>query len=207
MIENIRFLGHGSFLIQDSPIIYINPWRVLAKAFHADVVLITHDHSDHFSLTDVERVSGEHTQIITNAKVAQELPRATIIRPYQYMQFDRAMVRALPAYATEDLRHKREDGGLGFIISLNYYDIYYTGDTKLTPEMKTIQPDILILPIDDDGTFSLHEAVEAVELMRPRWVFPCNWGGTNEGVTAREAIRFKELVGGRTEVILQGLEN
>ncbi len=201
MIENIRFLGHGGFVIQDTPIIYINPWRVTASAFHGDFILITHDHYDHYSSADIAKLKGAHTQILTNRKVAQDLPQATIIRPFQYFQANRATIRAMPAY-NPDAPSTREDEGLGFVISLNFYDIYYTGDSKLLPEMRSLQPDILMLPIDDDNTFSLYEAVEAVDIIRPRWVLPFNWGADGIGATYRDALRFKDLVGARAEVVL-----
>lgn len=202
MIENIRALGHGSFLIQSNPIIYINPWKIASTPFLADVILVGHDHYDHFSPVDIDRLRAPNTQVISNAKVAQQYPHATVLREWQYAKVDRATIRTIPAYSPNDIRHPRADGGLGFIISLNFYDIYYTGDTQWIPEMETIRPDILILPIDDNGTFSIMDALEAVQKLRPRWVIPCNWGVAGAGVTRKEAQEFKHLVGGRAEVVL-----
>ena len=87
------------------------------------------------------------------------------------------------------------------IISVNYYDIYYAGDTQIIPEMATIHPDIAILPIDGNGTLTVHDAVEVVKEMRPRWVIPCNWGAGN----LADARLFKKEIGGRAEVILPPL--
>ena len=92
---------------------------------------------------------------------------------------------------------------LGFVISLNYYDIYYAGDTQIIPEMARIRPDIAILPIDGNGTLTVHEAVEVVKQMRPRWVIPCNWGTANQA----DVRLFKQEVSGRAEVVLPPLSN
>ncbi len=202
MIENIRALGHGGFIIQDNPIIYINPWKVAQVTFLADVILVGHDHYDHFSSSDIDQLRSRQTMIIGNERVAQQYDGVTVLRELQYIKADRATIRGVPAYSPDDIRHPKEEGGLGFIISLNLYDIYYTGDTQWIPEMDNIRPDILILPIDADGTFSPETAAEAVIKMRPRWVIPCNWGVSGEGATLREAETFKRLVGDNAEVRL-----
>ena len=204
MIENITWLGHGSFLIQGPPIIYINPWRVIRTAFHADVILIGHDHYDHCSTADIQKLRGPNTQIISNQRVADQIPDVTTLREWQSIRVGRASIMAVPAYSPNDMRHPRAHGGLGFVISLNYYDIYYAGDTQLTPEMQRIHPDIAILPIDNDGTLSIDTALEAINILRPRWVIPANWGATGEGVSEMEAKEFKRRVGARSEVILPG---
>jgi L-ascorbate metabolism protein UlaG (beta-lactamase superfamily) len=202
MIENIQWLGHGSFLIQGPPFIYINPWRVVRHAFHPDVILISHDHYDHCSVADVQKLRGAETLVIGNERVAQQIEGTTILRPWQSMTIEHMSLKAIPAYSTVGTQHPKEHGGLGFILSMKLYDIYYAGDTKIIPEMESIHPDIVILPIDNDDTLSVDEAAKVVEMLRPRWVYPSNWGATGEGASSIDVTRFKELVGGRAEVII-----
>jgi L-ascorbate metabolism protein UlaG (beta-lactamase superfamily) len=202
MIDRIQWLGHGSFRIEGPPLIYINPWRVVRTAFHADLILIGHDHYEHFSLADIEKLRGPDTVIISNEKVAAQLPDCIVLRPWQSYTLDRARVTAVPAYSPGDLRHAESDGGLGFIISVNFYDIYYAGDTHVIPEMERISPDVAILPIDGTGTLNVNDAASVVKKMRPRYVYPCNWGAGTFGATPQDAQEFKQQVGGRSEVIL-----
>lgn len=206
MIENIRWLGHGSFFIQGPPLIFIDPWRVVRTAFHADIILITHEHFDHCSGADVQKLRGPQTQIIGNEAIAKKIDGTRIIRPWQSMTFDRMSIKAIPAYAPDGVQHKKEDGGLGFVISLNYFDIYYAGDTKIISEMERISPDIAILPIDDHDTLSVDEAVEVVELLSPRWVIPSNWGSMGGGATRVDANTFKSRVGGRSQVVIPSVD-
>ena len=202
MIDRIQWLGHGSFIIQGPPLIYINPWRIAKSVFHADIILITHDHYDHCSSPDVEKLRGPHTIVIGNERVAQEIPDCMVMRPWQSQTIDRACIKAVPAYTHERGQPPRADGGLGFIISLNLYDIYYAGDTQFVPELEQIHPDIAILPIDGNGAMNVQEAVSAVRHMHPRWVIPCNWGRTGEGATRLDAIAFRSEVEKDTEVVL-----
>ncbi len=198
MIDSIQWLGFGGFVIQGSPLIYINPWRLSRVTFLADVILIGHGHYEHFSPSDIEKVRGPDTLILTNPYVAAQVPGAEVLREYQSRVIDRTRITALPAYSPDDPLHKREDGGLGFLISMNLYDIYYAGDTQITPEAQRIAPDVAILPIDGNGTMTVEDAAMFVREMRPRYVIPCNWGAG--GVTQGDVERFKRLVGERSEV-------
>ncbi|MBC8099745.1 MAG: MBL fold metallo-hydrolase, partial [Armatimonadetes bacterium] len=182
MLERLHWLGHGSFLIEGPPLIYINPWRVTRGTFHADAILIGHDHYEHFSPADIEKLRGPDTVIATNEKVGAMVAGSTQLRTWHSLTLDRARITAVPAYSVNDPRHALDEGGLGFVISLNFYDIYYAGDTGVIPEMQGLQPDIAILPIDGaNGTLSVEQAVEVVKQMRPRTVLPCNWGAGGEG--------------------------
>ena len=207
MIDNIKWLGHGSFFIQGPPYIYLDPWRVVRTTFDANIILVSHDHYDHCSIADIEKLRGKETVIIGNERVAEKIESTTIIRPWQSMTFDRISIKAIPAYAPDGVQHQEIHGGLGFIISMNYFDIYYAGDTKLIPEMERISPDIVILPIDNRDTLSVQEAVEVVELLSPRWVIPSNWGSIGEGASIVDANEFKKQVGGRATVIIPSLNN
>ncbi len=178
MIERIEWLGHASFRIQGLPLIYIDPWRVARNAFHADIILVTHDHYDHCSPADVDKLKGPGTTVITNGMALSVIGEATVLRPWQVVNIDRASIKAIPAYNSH---HPKEFGGLGFVISLDHYDIYYAGDTDLIDEMSMIKPDIAILPIGGRQTMDVPTAVEAVRRLKPRWVIPSHWGTNSEG--------------------------
>mgnify|MGYP000577796208 CR=1 FL=1 len=207
MIDRIRWLGHGSFVIDGPPLIYINPWRVTRGSRSADIILISHDHYDHCSLADIDKLRGAETRIIGNERVAREIGDCLVLRPWQSVTLDRTCIKAVPAYSPQDFRHPLTDGGLGFVISVNYYDIYYAGDTQAIPEMACIRPDIAILPIDGNGTLTVLEAAQVAKQMRPKWVIPCNWG-QGVGATWLEAQMFASAVESDSEVlILQAIQN
>jgi L-ascorbate metabolism protein UlaG (beta-lactamase superfamily) len=201
MIERIEWLGHGSFRINGTPLIYIDPWRVARNGSPADIILITHDHYDHCSPADIEKLRGPSTTIITNrmAEVVLTHGQLTVLRPWQVINIGKASIRAVPAYNSH---HPKEFEGLGFVISLDHYDIYYAGDTDLIPEMDMLHPDIAILPIGGRQTMNVETAVEAVRKLKPRWVFPSHWGTTLEGGTVFEARMFADQVAGLAEVLL-----
>ena len=199
MIENVDWLGHASFRIQGPPLIYIDPWRVTREETSADVILISHDHYDHCSPADVDKLRGPNTVVIASLSAGKILNDAKILRPWQSVNVGRVCIRTVPAY---NRYHPTEAEGLGFIISLGMYDIYYAGDTDLIPEMGKFNPDLAILPIGGKQTMSAEDAVAAVKQMRPRWVIPSHWGTGGEGGSIIDLKTFTRGVEGLTEVVM-----
>ena len=202
MINRIRWQGHGSFTIEGIPFIQIAPWRVVKLDAPPDLVLIGHDHYDHCSPADIEKIRGENTIIIGNERVAQIVPGTTVLREWQSISIGKASIKAIPAYSTLDPRHRREARGLGFVISLDLFDIYYVGDSDIIPGMEMLNPDILLLPIDGYGRLSLNDALRLTEMLKPSWAIPYNWGGAGEEATHLDAQSFVNRVAGTTEARL-----
>jgi L-ascorbate metabolism protein UlaG (beta-lactamase superfamily) len=115
-------------------------------------------------------------------------------------------VRAVPAYTLNKAYHAREFGGLGFLISIMKYDIYFAGDTDLIPEMEKIGCDIALLPVGGVFTMNSAEAAEAARCMRPRYAVPMHFGVEVPG-SKDDGRRFCQLVNGGTEAVMLPIEN
>ncbi|MBN1286599.1 MAG: MBL fold metallo-hydrolase [Anaerolineae bacterium] len=205
ILDRIQWLGHGSFRIQGPPLIYINPWTVTSGPFLADAVLVGHDHYDHCSPGDIAKLVGPESVIITNALAADFLPEygsVKVLRPWQSINVDRASIKAVPAYTPHSAVHAREAGGLGFVISLDSYDIYYAGDTGLIPEVEKIHADIVMVPIDGRNTMSPKTAAAMVNRIRPRYAIPYNWGNPNVGASKGDALEFRAACAPPTEAAI-----
>ena len=140
--------------------------------------------------------------VIGNESVARVIEGTTVLREWHSLRVDRASIKAMPAYSPNDPRHPHEAGGLGFVISLDFFDIYYVGDSQIVPGMDQLRPDILLLPIDGYGRLTVDEALRLVETLQPRWAIPYNWGGAGEEATQLDAQSFKSRVRGQSEVVL-----
>jgi L-ascorbate metabolism protein UlaG (beta-lactamase superfamily) len=177
MIDQIQWLGHASFRIQGPPLIYINPWRITRNAFHADVILISNDQFDHCSPADVEKLRGPDTVVIANEYAAASLGEGvTVLRAWQCKTIGDACITAVPAYTFTD-HYPVSKGGLGFVISIGFYDIYYAGPTDWLPELERLRADIAILPVAaGPGTLDLDRMRALVDVMRPEWIVPSHWG-------------------------------
>ena len=56
LLENIEVLCHSSIKLNKGPIIYFDPFKINKNYHDADIIFITHDHYDHYSEEDIDRV-------------------------------------------------------------------------------------------------------------------------------------------------------
>jgi L-ascorbate metabolism protein UlaG (beta-lactamase superfamily) len=203
MIDQIQWLGHGSFAILGDPLIYINPWRVTRIPRPADAILIGNEHYDNCSLADIEKLRGPNTQVIASSRAAPQIENCTVLRPWQSISVGRACIKGIPAYSPQP--GSPDGGNLGFVISVNYFDIYYAGQSGVIPEMGALHPDIAILPIDGEGTMTASEAAQVAAQMHPKWVIPCNWGFNSSGTNRVDTQIFAREVGSHSQVVLPNL--
>ncbi len=200
MIDQIQWLGHAGFRIQGPPLIYINPWRVARSAVPADVILVTNDLFDHCSPADVEKLCNDNTLVVASPEAASLLgDYVTVLRPWQCINHGGARITAVTAYTFGDYCPVSK-GGLGFIISLGYYDLYYAGVTDLVPELACVQADIAILPVAaGPGTLNADDAAVLVENLQAKWVIPSHWG--TFGGTYLDVQVLERALAGRAEVV------
>ena len=200
MIDHIQWLGQASFRIQGPPLVYINPWRIARNAFLADVILVTNDLFDHCSPADIEKLRGPDTLVVANPGAAELLGEGvTVLRPWQCINSGQACITAVSAYTLNE-HYPVSKGGLGFIISLGHYDIYYAGVTDLVPELETVHADIVILPIAaGPGTLNTDSAVQLIDMLKPKWVIPSHWG--TFGGTRLDVQVLERALNGRAEVV------
>ena len=202
MLDRIKWQGGGSFRIDSEPTIQIAPWRVVRQASSPDIILIGHDRFDHCSPADVAKLRGAHTKVVGSRRVADIIEDTIVLREWQSIRLSNATIRAVPAISRHAEQNARAIDGLGFVVSIGFYDIYYVGDAQLVPGMELLKPDIMLLPIDGNGQTSLEEALKLVAMLRPRWAIPYNWGGTASQATELDARSFQNRVGEDTEVRL-----
>ncbi len=204
MLERIQWLGRSSFSLQGPPLIYIDPTGITRNAFLADVILVSQATYEHCSPLDIRKLVGPNTLIVGNEDVAQMLEGHVVqtLRPWQSLTVGKARITAVPG-AIPALRNGGERASLGFLISLDYYDLYYAGSVLSLPEDIQIRPDIAILPVrhTHTGLMSIDTAVEVVRKLRPRWVIPSHWNPSNGGGYL-DVKAFQAALAGLAEVVI-----
>lgn len=183
MISNIHWLGHDSFRIEEGDrVIYIDPWQ-LQNPPKADLILITHDHEDHCSPEDVAKIQKDDTEIVTVESAAKQLSgNIWTVRPGDEIVVKGVSLRAVPAYNVDKFKspgvpfHPRQSGYVGFIITVGGQRIYHTGDSDFIPEMKTIEADIVLVPVSGTYVMTADEAVDALSTLSPQMAIPMHVG-------------------------------
>lgn len=177
LLEGITWLGHDSFRIKaPEGVIYVDPWK-LRSVEPADLILITHEHHDHFSADDVKKLLKPDTTIVTIAAVAKQLKGdVRTVKPGDTLTVKGVKIEAVPAYNPAKQFHPKAAGHVGFIITAGGRRIYHAGDTDAIPEMANIQTDVALLPVGGKYTMTASEAAQVANLIKPKVAVPMHWG-------------------------------
>ncbi len=192
-MPDIQFLGHSCITIENSthkliidPFITENPQATItADKIDVQYILITHGHGDHVG----DAVSiGKRTgaTVIANFELANLCAKeGLVIHPMHIggaHDFDFGRVKLTIAHHGggfgEDA--SRYTGpATGMLVTMDGKTIYHPGDTGLFYDMKLIGElndiDLAFLPIGDNFTMGIDDAVKAVEFLQPKKVVPFHY--------------------------------
>ena len=183
MLENIEVLYHSSIRIDKEKIIYIDPFKIDKNYNDADIVFITHDHYDHYSEEDLDKVIKENTTIVIPEELLTKVLRKGInqnaivtVEPNKKYMVQGIEFETIPAYNTNKTFHPKENGWVGYIITLNGVRYYISGDTDITEENKKVKCDIAFVPVGGTYTMTAKEAAELINIIKPKIAIPIHYG-------------------------------
>lgn len=191
MKNTITWFNQAWFqLIINDLIIYIDPVPLelninLKQLPPADLILITHEHYDHFNQDTIKQLTKDTTLIIGPQGCQEKLQtKIRVIKENESYSYNNIQIKAVPAYNLNKEFHPPQLG-VGYLISFNNTTIYHAGDTDLIKEMKFFKPiTIALLPIGGTYTMDYKEAVKAVTLIKPKLVIPMHYLETDPNVFA-----------------------
>jgi len=185
----ITFLGHGTLMMSiGDKVIHVDPvaqaadYAILPKA---DLILVTHEHSDHFDLKAINLINAKGTACMVTGTVAKELKDGIVLKNGEIKMVKGLKVEAVPAY---NLVHMRSPGipfhpkgaGNGYIVTFGNKRVYIAGDTENTPEMKSLKEiDIAFLPMNLPYTMTPEMVADAAKAFRPKILYPYHYGNTD----------------------------
>ena len=185
---------HSSIKIIKGKTIYIDPFRIEKEQNDANLILITHDHYDHYSEEDIKKVINENTVIVApkTMKVGINAKEVIYVEPNKQYEILGIKIKSIPAYNINKHFHPKENQWVGYILELEDKKYYVAGDTDITPENKQVKCDIALVPVGGTYTMTYEESAELVNTIKPRLAIPthygCIVGNKNDG------IKFKELL-------------
>ncbi len=198
ILHSLTWLGHDGYCLEAAgKVIYFDPFQLTTPDLApADVLFITHEHRDHFSPKDIEQIVTEQTIIVTDTTVAQKLSgNVTIVAPGDTVEIAGLLIEAVPAYNTNKSFHPKENGWLGFIVTVDGINIYHAGDTDYIPEMKHFRADIALLPVSGTYVMTASEAVLAALDINPEIAIPMHYdsvvGSSNDAHLFADGLKEK----------------
>lgn len=183
---SIYFIGHGTLMFDFAgKIIHVDPWSKLADYStlpKADLILITHDHADHYDTTAIRQVSKSTTTLVLNSAHFELVHKGEEMKNGDAKVFAGIKIEAVPAYNITEGRQKFHKKGVGNGYVLNFADrrVYVAGDTEDIPEMAFLKNIyIAFLPMNQPYTMTPEQVVSAVEKFKPRILYPYHYGDTD----------------------------
>ncbi len=199
----ITFLGHASLVMTfGGKVVQVDPYGDVADYGalpKADLVLVTHEHSDHLDPKALKAILKPGTVIVASRSCASSLPGAVIMANGDRKTELGLVLEAVPAY---NIVHKRPgDGpyhprgaGNGYVVTFGDKKVYIAGDTENTPEMKALKGiDVAFLPMNLPYTMTPDQVADAARAFRPRILYPYHFGDT-------DTSRLVKLLQGEKEI-------
>jgi L-ascorbate metabolism protein UlaG (beta-lactamase superfamily) len=198
--KKINWLGHDGFRIDTEKTVYFDPFQI-AGGPRADLILISHDHFDHCSPEDVEKIQGSQTVIVTEKDSAKKLSGdVRVLKPGDSLRVDDINIQAVPSYNTDKDFHPKANNWLGFIVEIEGITVYHAGDADFIPEMKDMEVDIALLPVSGTYVMTSSQAVKAAQAIHPKLAIPMHYGAIVGD--EQDAFNFKKALEGEIEVLI-----
>lgn len=210
----ITFLGHAALLIEtESHRLVVDPFitgndlardKIDLESLRPDVILLTHAHQDH--ILDVEALAGQAgARIISNFEIVSYYQNKGFEgHPMNHggaCDFEFGWLKYVNAVHTSSFPDGSYGGQPGgFLLKSGGKTVYIAGDTALHMDMKLIpdfaRPDLAVLPIGDNFTMGVSDAILAAGFVGCRQVMGVHYNtfGYIE-IDTEEARRAFEAAG------------
>jgi L-ascorbate metabolism protein UlaG (beta-lactamase superfamily) len=198
----IHPINHASFVMSwSNKMIYVDPVgsaSLYAGLDRADLVLITHAHSDHYSATTLNAVTNVNCSLVAPSAVYSTM--STSLKALTTVLTNGASttkmgigIEAMPACNLVTTQHPRGVGN-GYVLTIGGRRIYVCGDTEDIPEMRALTNiDLGFACINQPYTMTVSQAVSAVRAYRPRVIYPLHCRNADNSYSDLNA--FKQQVG------------
>lgn len=204
-------VSHASFVMETPEgTIYVDPVGDPASYGDfppPDLILITHQHGDHYSAETLKALVAEGTEMVTNPAVYEKLPadlkdRARDVPNGASTDFGDLLIEAIPAYNTTEgrLDFHPEGRDNGYVLNFEGFRVYISGDTEDIPEMRRLQDiDLAFVCMNLPFTMDAIAAASAVSEFAPTYVYPYHYHGRDGNV--QDPDSFARMVGKEVEVL------
>ena len=163
----------------------------------ADIILVTHEHHDHFDSDAIAQLTKASTKIYLNPAVHKMFGSGKALKNGDKVKIANDItIEAVPAYNTTPGREQFHPKGRdnGYILTLDGMRIYIAGDTEDIPEMANIKDiSIAFLPCNQPYTMTIDQAANAAKIIQPKVLFPYHYNDTPVNklipLLSREGIR------------------
>ena len=196
---SLRFAYHGMMIYVDPVAEFVGD----GKLEKADLILVTHDHDDHFDSALIARLSKPGTEVVANEPCVERLKWGHALANGQRISVLGVGIEAVPAYNTskEKLQFHPKGRDNGYVITLGSERVYVAGDTEDIPELSALKEiDVAFLPVNLPYTMTVAQLAHAIAMVSPRIAYPYHTGDTDQaklaaamGKVAKTEVRIRPM--------------
>jgi L-ascorbate metabolism protein UlaG (beta-lactamase superfamily) len=190
-MAKLTYLSHSGWLLEcGNHTIVIDPFlegnpmaKVKPSDIKADFIIVTHAHGDHLG-DSISIAKANNATIITNFEIANYCSAKGVNAHPLHIggacEFPFGKVKLTIAWHGSAFPDGSYGGTpAGCLLMFEGKTIYHAGDTGLFMDMKLIGEmndiDVALLPIGDNFTMGIDDAVKAVEFIKPKLVIPMHY--------------------------------
>lgn len=195
LVKGVRVMTHSAIRIERAgKVLYFDPFSLVEEPKDADMILITHEHFDHFSPEDIAKVRKAETRIVVPEKLEKAVlelgfsPDAvTTAAAGDVCELDGVRVEAVASYNVNKQFHPKSEKNVGYVVTLDGIRYFVAGDTDANEENKKVRCDVALLPAGGKYTMDAKEAAELAAAIAPKVAVPTHYGtvvGTKDDCAA-----------------------
>jgi L-ascorbate metabolism protein UlaG (beta-lactamase superfamily) len=161
--DHIQVNTQSSIRIEESKVVYFDPFQISAETHDADLICITHTHYDHFDPESIFKICKQDTELAAPASMARELKKLAwkgqlhLLSPGDRQEIKDLVITAKPAYNKLKPFHPKRNGWLGYLLEMDGRVYYAAGDTDAVKELQVIRCDVALVPIGGKFTMNAKE--------------------------------------------------
>lgn len=203
----IKVNNHSSIKIISDKVIYFDPFMIEEESKDADIIFITHDHFDHFSIEDIKKIEKEDTVYVIPDNMYNLLGGENIfvLNPNEKTIIEGYEVLSVPSYNVNSRFHPKEKGNLGYVVTIENKRIYVAGDCDYNEDNRQLKVDVALIPIGGTYTMDYKDAATLINEIKPELAIPTHYGSLDIG-DKEDGDKFKALIDKdiKVELLLKG---
>lgn len=188
----LRYFSHSAFQIttDNGTKILIDPFfdgnptsPIKSEEADAEYIILTHGHADHFG--DTEKIGKRNNSLVIAVLELANYCEKKGLRSHGMQiggafNFDFGRVKfTLAFHGSSTIEGYYAGLAGGVILNIDGKTIYHAGDTALFYDMKLIGElnsiDYMLVPVGDNYTMGIDDAVKAVEFVKPKVTVPIHY--------------------------------
>ncbi len=173
----LTFLSNEGVMIEAKGVrMYIDP-ILFPQGYNpkpADVVMVTHPHTDHYQPSVIERLQKEDTLNIFPEDMSDAIALfdGTGMVPEDVLNLtDKITITAFFEYTIPDGIHAKNDNWTSYLIDIDGFSIFHAGDSGNIPEYEQLAGlvDLAMLPYVPDFLMNETAIVDAFNTIQPEY--------------------------------------